>query len=333
MTASARPAALDPRAEADAVLGDGFAARVLEPSPPFDERDPAYLADDPVNVEVEGDAVVVSPIANGDRTWDDVVQDRPDLAPFAADRRLTSGRGLEATVPDGYHEGRLALHRLGVYVLSPARMAAIGKMALRPTRAGFGTPFFGADDRQLRIQDGFLVDQRGADADVHELTTLARAAAAVGVTIDAGKADDFDIPSAGDVEADLAVPAEVSSFLADWYGFASRVLETVRAETPSEDTPSRVQLWPEHFDPAFDAGDEGAGRRAGFGASPGDHHEGADPEPYLYVSLWTPDQVPGDEFWSAPFGAKLPFAELVASADHEAAALDFFRTARVLLAE
>ena len=315
------------------MLGDGFVARVLEPSPPFDERDPAYLADDPVNVEVDGDAVVVSPIVNGDRTWDDMVRERPDLASFAADRWLTSGRGLAPTLPDGYHEGRLALHRLGVYVLSPARLAAIGKMALRPTRAGFGTPFFGADDRQVRVQDRYLVDQRGAGADVHELTTLARAATAVGVTIDADQADDFDIPATGDVDADLAVSAEVATFLADWFGFASRVLETVRAEAPPQDTPSRVQLWPEHFDPAFDAGDEGTGRRAGFGASPGDHHEGADSEPYLYVSLWTPDQVPDDEFWSAPFGAKLPFADLVASGDHEATALRFFRTARALLAQ
>jgi hypothetical protein len=94
-----------------------------------------------------------------------------------------------------------------------------------------------------------------------------------------------------------------------------------------------VQLWPEHFDPAFEAGDEDAGRRAGFGASPGDHHDGADPEPYLYVSLWTADQVPDDPFWSAPFGAKLSFAELVAAEDHEAAALEFFRTARRLLAQ
>jgi hypothetical protein len=327
------PAAHDPRAEADAVLGDGAAARVLEPSPPFDDRDPAYLADDPVNVVIDGDDAVVSPIGNGARTWDEIVDERADVAPFAVDRWLTSGRRLPATVPDGYHDGRLGLHRLAVYVLSPVRMAAIGKMALRQTRDGFGTPFFGPDDRQVRIQDGFLVDQRGDEADVRELTTLADAAEAVGVTIDAAMADEFDVPPTGDVDADLAVAPEVGAFVADWYGFAARVLETVRAEVPAEDSPSRVQLWPEHFDPAFEAGDEDAGRRAGFGASPGDHHEGADPEPYLYVSLWARDQVADDPFWAAPYGAKLPFAELAAADDQEAAALDFFRTARRLLAQ
>ena len=55
--------------------------------------------------------------------------------------------------------------------------------------------------------------------------------------------------------AALVVPAEVASFLADWYGFADRVLETVRADMGAEDAPSRVQLWPEHFDLAFEAGD------------------------------------------------------------------------------
>jgi hypothetical protein len=227
----------------------------------------------------------------------------------------------------------MALHRLAVYVLSPVRMAAIAKMALRQTRGGFGTPFFGPEDRQVRVEDGALVDQRGDHADVHPLTTLAAAAEAVGVTIDGSKPDEFDVPPPGDVDADLGTSPEVGAFVADWYGFAWRVLETVRAEVGAHDGPSRVQLWPEHFDPAFEAGDEAAGRRAGFGASPGDHHDGADPEPYLYVSVWARDQVPDDAFWNAPFGAKLPFAELVVAPDQEAAALGFFRTARRLLTE
>jgi hypothetical protein len=333
MTDAAPPAAHDPRAEADAVLGEGFGARVLEPSPPSDDSDPAYLADDPVNAEVGAGRTPVSPVASGETTWDEVAAERPEVEAFAADRWLVGGRGLTPTIPAGYHEGRLGLHRLAVYVLSPARMAGIGKMALRHTRLGFGTPFFGPDDRQIRVQDGFLVDQRGAEADVRELSTLTEAASAVGVDIDTTKADEFDVPPAGDLDLDLVVPAEVASFLADWYGFADRVLETVRADMGAEDAPSRVQLWPEHFDLAFEAGDEEGGRRAGFGASPGDHHDGADPEPYLYVSLWARDQVPDDAFWSAPFGAKLPFADLVATEVHEATALEFFRTARRLLAE
>ncbi|MEL7209606.1 MAG: hypothetical protein AAGK32_15450 [Actinomycetota bacterium] len=323
------PAAHHPRSEASAVLDRGQVARVLEPSPPFDDRDPDYRADDPVREDrLEPGSRIVSPVPGADLTWDDVVGDRPDLASFARDRWLTSGRGLPSRVPDGYHEARVDLHRLAVYVLSPARLEATGKMALRATRGGFGTPFFGVDDRQVRVQDGHLVDQRDGKAEVDGITTLSAAARFVGVDLDLAKPDSFDVPSPGDPDRALTVDAEVNAFVADWYGFATRVLETVRADVPDEDRPSRVQLWPEHFDPAFEAGSEDVGRRAGFGASPGDHHDGADPEPYLYVSLWTPDAVPESPFWGESFGAKLPWADLVAASDQEAAAVAFYREAR-----
>ncbi|MBV8295363.1 MAG: hypothetical protein JO085_00885, partial [Acidimicrobiia bacterium] len=52
-----------------------------------------------------------------------------------------------------------------------------------------------------------------------------------------------------------------------WYGFAWSVLEELRSDAGSVE-PSRVQLWPEHFDAAFDCLDER--RRATFGASPGE---------------------------------------------------------------
>jgi hypothetical protein len=332
MTQDLSPVAHDPRAEASALLGGGDVGVVLEPSPPFDDRDPAYLADDPVGAVDAANGEVVSPVGTGTRSWDDVVGDRTDLADWAASRWLTSGRRLATSVPDGYHEGRLARHRLAVYVLSPARMAAIGKMALRHTHGGFGTSFFGADQRQLRVRDGFLIDQRGNTATAHELGSLRTAAEFAGVEIDTTKADEFDVPTAGDPDAADRVDPEIERFLADWYGFSARVLETVRAEVDAGDSPSRLQLWPEHFDLAFEAGSEDAGRRAGFGASPGDHHDGADPEPYLYVSLWARDQVPDAAIWNADFGAKLPFADLVAGDDHEATALEFFRAARRVLA-
>ena len=84
-------------------------------------------------------------------------------------------------------------------------------------------------------------------------------------------------------------------FLGDWYGFAYSVLEELRAGAGAgARRPARVQLWPEHFDAAVDLGAEAGGRRATFGASPGD---GEHPEPYLYVAPWSP---PDDgELWNA----------------------------------
>jgi hypothetical protein len=54
------------------------------------------------------------------------------------------------------------------------------------------------------------------------------------------------------------------------------VLEERRAD-PCCVAPSRVQLWPEHLDAAFDCGPAQA--RTTLGASPGDREV---PEPYLY---------------------------------------------------
>ncbi len=53
------------------------------------------------------------------------------------------------------------------------------------------------------------------------------------------------------------------------------------------------------------------GRRATYGASPGDENH---PGPYLYVSAW--DAVdPADPFWNSEFftGASLPYERLLES--------------------
>lgn len=101
------------------------------------------------------------------------------------------------------------------------------------------------------------------------------------------------------------------------------MLEQLRAEAPPELDPSRVQLWPEHFDLAVEIGAEAAGQRAAYGASPGDELH---PEPYLYVAPWT--APPPGELWSTTAfkGAELPFAALLAASDQRTAALDFLRT-------
>ncbi len=97
------------------------------------------------------------------------------------------------------------------------------------------------------------------------------------------------------------------------------MLEQLRADEPDGD-PSLVQLWPEHFDIALELGSESAGRRANFGASPGDDDHD---EPYLYVGPWTAE-VSG-ELWNARGfkGAELGYSELIAAEDQRRAALDF----------
>jgi hypothetical protein len=279
----------NPRAEAEDKLGGDYEARVLEPSPPA-VTEPPY-ADDPVDPgEVPEGRQLVSPVHNrGDLTWDEIVREEPELAPWCAERWLGAWKRLEP-VPPSFAETRVVLHKVAEAVVSPARKPD-NEIALRYTRGGFGTPFFEQDgaDCQVRVERGELVRQRGQEETRERLPD--------------------------------GVDAAAATALGDFYGLACSVLEQLRADE-AEGDPSIVQLWPEHFDIAIELGSESAGLRANFGASPGDDDH---PEPYFYVGPWT--AAVSGELWNATGfkGAELTYAELLGSDDHRRAALEFFR--------
>ena len=300
------------RREAQELVGGDRDPRVLEPSPPAVTEGP-WFADDPA--------------VGGNVDWSAWFGSHPEHGEWLADRWLANHKRLEPP-PPAFVETRVALHRLAVSVISPARQrASSGKMALRWTLGGFGTPFFGADE-QVRVDGPILVRQQGATASSAPITSLNEAAAFVlDGPPDAGWAARLDAPPPGDPDEQLPVEAAASEFLGDWYGFAWSVLEELRAEAASVD-PSRVQLWPEHFDAAFNCLPEG--RRATFGASPGD---AATPEPYLYVTSSSLDAVPS-ELWNATAfrGGVLCLRDLVGVEDQRGFALQFFRARRDRLA-
>jgi len=276
---------------------------VLEPSPPAVNHDP-WFADDPTD---RGDApagsTVVSAVTTGDLLWSEVDGVEPA---WAAERWLGPYKALEP-VPPTLGVTRGALHMVADRVISPARQRANGKIGLRWTLGGFGTPYFGAD-AQIRVEGSELVVDAAGDERRAALTTVGEAAAAIG----------FDLAD----PARLEIDATASRFIGDWFGFTTSVLEQLRAEAPEEWEPSRVQLWPEHFDLALEVGNEQAERRATLGGSPGDDIH---PEPYMYVTPWS--ARPEGELWQASGfpGAEIGYAELVAAPDPRAAALEFFR--------
>ncbi|MEM7141062.1 MAG: hypothetical protein AAF548_08515 [Actinomycetota bacterium] len=309
----------DPRGDAAARLGPGASPRTLEPGRPA-VTDGPFFADDPAAVGDRGAEPVVTPTSAGDRTWDDIIAERPEIAAWAAERWLGNRPALPA-IPDGYAAARDGYHRLAYGVVAEARRLANTKFGLRYTRGGFGTPFFGADE-QVRVEGARLIHQRGDDASSAEITTLRAAADFLGIEPGTDAAE-HDSPPLGDLDADLGATAATGEFLGEWYGFAWAVLEELRLTEGAAD-PERVQLWPGHFDPAIAMGDADAGTRATFGLSPGDHNH---PEPYLYIGPWgSIDET--DEFWNADGfpGAELSFADLAQSGDQVAAALAFFRT-------
>ena len=310
---------MNPRAEAFERLSGAYDVRVLEPSPPAVNR-PPWFADDPTaRGVVPPGRQVVSPVTTGDLLWDDLAGSDRELADWCAERWLGCLRRLER-VPSGLTDTRRSLHALARRVIGPVRERANEHSGLRWTRGGFGTPFFGAD-AQVRIDGGELVVDAGDEERRVALTTIRDAAEAIG----------FDL--SGVDEPHAATPLEIdttaSYFVSDWFGFVTSVLEQLRAEARPEWQPSRVQIWPEHFDAAVELGNEQAGQRAGCGGSPGDDTH---PEPYLYVTPWS--ARPEGELWGARdfVGAELGYAELLAAPDQRAAALEFFRVRLAALA-
>jgi hypothetical protein len=192
-----------------------------------------------------------------------------------------------APVPPGLVATRLALHRLAEEVISPARREATGKIGLRATPGGFGTPPFGDGD-QVRVEGV-------------ELVFVAHGVVERREPID-------------------GVDAETVAFIADWFAFGASALLGLRESAGPAAEPSMIQLWPEHFDIALELGSEAPGARAAYGFSPGD--EGHD-APYVYVAPW--NAPPEGPLWNATGfkGAELPYASMLAAADPRQLALDF----------
>jgi hypothetical protein len=221
-------------------------------------------------------------------------------------------------LPAAFAETREALHRLAVYVISPAQRLQNGEIILRATPGGFST--FAFDGRVIGVDGADLV----MDGARHPIGSLSDAARLAGIAPDVAQQEEFDVPRYGDLDEPLAVDAAAARALGAWYTFATEVLDDLRADAGLADDASIVRIWPEHFDAAIDLGDAGANRRATYGASPGDRNHA---EPYLYASPWA-GRV--DAFFDDPGfeGAARTHRQLAAEADPRGAALAFLRAAR-----
>ena len=210
----------------------------------------------------------------------------------------------------------------------PARRSANGRIGLRFTTGGFGTPFFG-DDEQVRIEGDRIVRQAGGRAREEPLTTLAAAAAlALDGPPDLAWAEGSDVPPAGDPRATLGLDPVAARLLGDRYGFAWSALEELRAD------PARGRAGGSSSGPSTLTRPTWVPK--GRGARPTAPRSGdADvDEPYLYVLPSVPEAAPGGGLWNAAafHGAILPLGAFVGATDQRAAALAFFRERRDALA-
>jgi hypothetical protein len=157
-----------------------------------------------------------------------------------------------------------------------------------------------------------------SDGDRREpITNLLDACAFAGV--DAAVTPHPALALPADPEAPLAVDTDSARVLARWFEFSHSLLDSVRREAGPQDEPSAIQLWPEHFDLAFEMGMPAM--RANYGGSPGDS---AIATPYLYVG---PHELRHGPFWNAPFGASVTYDEVRGGVDPIA----FFSQGRELL--
>jgi hypothetical protein len=320
--------ATNPRQEAQELLPAGFEARVLEPSPPA-VNEGEYKADDPAAANGrQPSRQLVTPTTAGDVTWDALAHQFSNLREFVADHWLGAWHRL-GTIPETYDATTAGLSQLAFFAMAPARFEQNGKVGLRYTFRGFGTPFYGRD-RQVRIEDQYLVIQDGDSAIGHEITTIRDAARLAGVDYRERWGPDWhDPPAPTDPDTPLEIDPAAVLVCSNIIGCAYSVLEQIRFEAREEEKPSRVQVWPEHFDVGLEIGDEAHGRRAEFGVSPG---YPAHPEPYVYVSPWVKEGL-DDPYWNADAfgGSSLRYSELVTAENQRESALDFLRTGLELL--
>jgi hypothetical protein len=326
------PSYRDALLEAGERIGSRYDPRVLEPSPPADDRLP-YLARDPLATGWPSDETprrsVVSPVGTADVTWDGLCLDDEGLRPWCAARWLAALEPLTPP-PPGLDATTRSLHAVAEQVMAPWRRHHQDRIGLRWTLGGFGTPFV-PGDRQLRVEDGHLVLQEPGGVRSVPLRSLAACAelastGGAGQDPSVGVIPGLEVDPDQDVDPDLEVDPAAAGWLGRWFGFGTRVLEELRVGEPDADR-RRVQLWPEHFDVAVDLGDGMA--RATFGVSPGDdEHDG----PYLYVAAWEPGRLEGTARRDPAFnGVSLPVAELLGLAEQLDAARAFFEEHRLLL--
>lgn len=214
----------------------------------------------------------------------------------------------DETVP-GYEATRRALHSVAEHVLAAALHRATGRIGLRPTPDGFGTPWFSG--RRLRVEGVDLVVEDGDTVRRTPLTTVGEAAAFAGVEPGA-PADVYPPATPLAPDAPLALDPAAAAVVHDWFRVVGEALAAWRDEVADRE-PNEVQLWPEHFDLALVAGE------VNYGGSPGDDDH---PTPYAYVGPWHTDGLAGD-YWNEPFGASRRSSEVATPA----AITGFFRSA------
>jgi hypothetical protein len=197
------------------------------------------------------------------------------------------------TDPPDYAIARAGLHAVAEHVLAAALHRATGRIGLRATPGGFGTPVFQLDgaDCQVRVEGIDLVVLDGSIVRRSPLHTIGEAAAFVGIE-PGGPGAVYSLVTPLEPDVPLAIDVVHAAQVHRLFELTDAALAAFGQQHKAEQ-PSVAQLWPEHFDLAMTMAE------VNYGGSPGDDDH---PGPYLYVGPWSRDGLTG-EIWNEPFGA------------------------------
>src|SRR3954470_14735106 len=144
-------------------------------------------------------------------------------------------------LPAAFATTRDGLHALACYAISPARKVRTGRIGLRPTGDGFGTPPFDDGSRIVVSGDHLQWDPRPAI----RIETVRSGAAFLGIEPQPDPGVGHDLPPY-DPDATLLVDPEASLALGAWYALGQEALDRIPSELDA--AVGEAQLWPEHFD-------------------------------------------------------------------------------------
>jgi len=240
-----------------------------------------------------------------------------------------STTGNFTSPPADWERQRNELQRIASHVLAPARFRHDRMFDLVPAPGGFGTPPVGPDRERVRLVGGSMFVERvagerlrGSVASTDVVTvagnTVRGLCGAIGFEPDPEFRVGDDTPPIGDVDEALMLDGDGSTLLGEWYLLGQQAIDQAVASVP-DPSASVGRLWPEHFDFGTDVAVR-PDVRCNLGAAAGDSF---DPYPYLYVGPWGPERPGPPEYWTAPFGATLTFAELQIAEDPLGRAVEF----------
>jgi hypothetical protein len=197
---------------------------------------------------------------------------------------------------------RHGLHQVAEHILAAELHRHTGRIGLRPTPGGIGTPTYIVDGttRQLRVDGDHLVLVQGNERHSVHIGTISEVAAFL--DLDPGAPGVYTPVTPLEPDRPLGLDPAVVRLLSDWLRLGAEALERFAASHGGLD-PTAAQLWPEHFDLAISMAE------VNYGVSPGDDDH---PVPYAYVGPWTvPDDAGQDgSWWNQPYGRGVSAADL-----------------------